>query len=98
MYGDLAKVLRSMTHRYIIILFASLAFISCRPGSGNKTPEAQPGSGDMVDLNRYMVRKDRERIQNYIERKNLRMTETATGLWYQIIKEGEGRPWARKTG
>lgn len=44
----------------------------------------------MADLNRYMVRKDRERIQNYIERKNLSMTETQTGLWYQIIKDGEG--------
>ena len=50
----------------------------------------------MADLNMYMVRKDRERIQNYIERKNLRMKETQTGLWYQILKEGEGATFGEK--
>jgi FKBP-type peptidyl-prolyl cis-trans isomerase len=44
----------------------------------------------MADLNRYLIQKDKERILNYIERKNLRMTESPTGLWYQIIREGEG--------
>ena len=44
----------------------------------------------MADLNRYFVQKDRERIQNYIERKNLNMTESPTGLWYQILKDGAG--------
>ncbi len=44
----------------------------------------------MADLNSYMVKKDRERIQNYIGRKNLNMTETKTGLWYQIMREGQG--------
>jgi FKBP-type peptidyl-prolyl cis-trans isomerase len=50
----------------------------------------------MADLNRYMVRKDRERIQNYIERKHLRMAETKTGLWYQILKDGEGETFREK--
>ena len=44
----------------------------------------------MAELNRYLVQKDRERIQNYIERKNLKMTESPTGLWYRIVREGEG--------
>lgn len=91
MRGDLAKVIRSMKYRYILFLLITIAFISCREGSGNKSAPVQPGTSDMVDLNRYMVRKDRERIQNYIERKSLSMTETSTGLWYQIIKEGEGK-------
>jgi len=79
-----------MRLRYIVILLSAVLFISCRQGSGNKPVRNQPGSNEMADLNRYMVRKDRERIQNYIERKNLSMTETQTGLWYQIIKDGEG--------
>ena len=45
----------------------------------------------MADLNRYFVQKDRERIKNYIERKNLKMNESPTGLWYQIIKDGTGK-------
>ena len=49
-----------------------------------------PGKDEMADLNKYFVQKDREMIQNYIERKNLEMTESATGLWYLIKKEGTG--------
>jgi FKBP-type peptidyl-prolyl cis-trans isomerase FkpA len=96
MYGDLAKVNNAMVCKYTIILFISIAFISCRQGSSDKSGPLQPGSSDMVDLNRYMVRKDRERIQNYIERKSLHMTETKTGLWYQITKEGEGETFGEK--
>ena len=44
----------------------------------------------MADLNKFLVQKDRERIKNYIERKNLKMIESPTGLWYEIIKEGKG--------
>ena len=60
----------------------------------NRDSEAignKPGKNEMADLNRYLVQKDRERIRNYIERKNLKMKESPTGLWYQIIKEGEGK-------
>jgi FKBP-type peptidyl-prolyl cis-trans isomerase len=48
----------------------------------------------MADLNKYLVQKDKERIKNYIERKNLNMNESPTGLWYQIIKEGKGKAFA----
>lgn len=45
----------------------------------------------MADLNKYLVQKDKERIKSYIERKNLKMNESPTGLWYQIINAGEGK-------
>jgi FKBP-type peptidyl-prolyl cis-trans isomerase len=44
----------------------------------------------MADMNRYMIRKDRERIQSYSERKALTVQETSTGLWYGISEEGTG--------
>lgn len=50
----------------------------------------KPGKNEMEDMNRYLIQKDRERIQNYIERKGLRMKESPTGLWYMVISEGEG--------
>ena len=40
----------------------------------------------MAELNRYMVQKDRERIENYIDRKNLKMTESPQV--YGIFKIG----------
>jgi len=84
------KVNSNILIRHIPVLLIPLAFISCSNQTEKKPDAARPGSGAMADLNSYMVQKDRERIQNYIERKNLRMTETSTGLWYQILKEGEG--------
>ena len=79
----------------IIVLFLCLAAIfSCKEKTGSKSYNSKPGKNEMADLNRYLVQKDRERIKNYIERKNLRMTESPTGLWYQIIKAGSGKTFS----
>ena len=51
---------------------------------------------EMVELNRYFVQKDRERIQNYAERKELTMSESSSGLWYYIINPGEGANYTEK--
>lgn len=76
-----------------IILFSFILFISCISCKSNKetasTP-GRPGKEDMEELNRYLVQKDREIIQNYIERKKLNMIETPTGLWYTVEVEGSG--------
>lgn len=77
----------------VIILLLLFAFISCKNNSDKRTERSAPGKNEMVELNRYFVQKDRERIINFIERKNLKMKESPTGLWYQIIKNGEGDPF-----
>lgn len=40
--------------------------------------------------NRYLINDEEEDIQNYIDRHQLNVVSTGTGLRYQIIKEGEG--------
>jgi FKBP-type peptidyl-prolyl cis-trans isomerase FkpA len=90
MSGDLKKIFKYPVIRYIAIIFLFLASVSCNHSTGRTDKNIKPGRKEMADLNRYFVQKDRERIQNYIERKNLKMTESPTGLWYQILKEGEG--------
>lgn len=42
----------------------------------------------MEEVNRYMVQKDRERIESYIERKRINATMSESGLWYSISKKG----------
>jgi FKBP-type peptidyl-prolyl cis-trans isomerase FkpA len=79
-----------MEIKYIAFIFLSVALFSCKNNSEKTIVSSKPGKNEMADLNRYFIQKDRERILNYIERKNLKMTESATGLWYQIIKEGDG--------
>jgi len=44
----------------------------------------------MAVLNTHLVQKDRERIENYIERSDLKMTESSSGLWFQILFPGYG--------
>ena len=70
--------------------FLLLIFFSCQNVHEKNTSSVRPGKAEMEDFNRYLVQKDRERILNYIERKELKMTETPTGLWCQIIKPGTG--------
>ncbi len=79
-----------MTIRYLVIILFLITLASCKDKPEKKGIGFIPGKNEMADLNRYLIQKDRERIQNYIERKNLKMTESPTGLWYQIIKKGEG--------
>jgi FKBP-type peptidyl-prolyl cis-trans isomerase FkpA len=89
MSGDLMVIFNRVTIRFLTLIFL-LQLVSCRNISEKKISDSKPGKNEMADLNRYFVQKDRERIQNYIERKNLKMMESSTGLWYQILNDGTG--------
>ena len=80
-----------MNTRFITLLIILFSLISCKERQSNSGINSRPGKNEMADLNKFLVQKDRERIKNYIERKNLKMIESPTGLWYEIIKEGSGR-------
>jgi FKBP-type peptidyl-prolyl cis-trans isomerase len=79
-----------MTIRCLILIIFLPVVAACKENPEKKVLKSRPGKNEMADLNRYLVQKDRERIQNYIERKNLKMAESPTGLWYQIVIEGTG--------
>jgi FKBP-type peptidyl-prolyl cis-trans isomerase FkpA len=86
----LAKSNKSIHFHLIAIILTVGISASCRQGSPESTDSAGPGKQEMAELNRYLIQKDREIIENYIERKNLMMTESSTGLWYFIKKVGNG--------
>jgi len=77
------------TEVLLVILLVSGA-VSCNSGQEGAGRLSGPGKKEMADLNKYMVQKDRERIQNYNERKGLEMKESPAGLWYLIKSEGNG--------
>jgi FKBP-type peptidyl-prolyl cis-trans isomerase len=78
-------------HRIVILTFVLVALlISCRGKTRSEIVVPDRRRHDMTELNRYFVQKDREIIQNYIERKELTMKESSTGLWYHIKIEGSG--------
>jgi FKBP-type peptidyl-prolyl cis-trans isomerase FkpA len=74
----------------IMFLILLISLPSCRTKNNSAEKSQAPGKEDMVNLNRYLVQKDREIIQNYVERKGLEMTESSTGFWFQIQSEGSG--------
>ena len=94
MFGDLKTRYKYMGIKNIVILSLIISLVSCREKATNRSFNPRPGKDEMVDLNRYLVQKDRERIKNYIERKSLNMYESPTGLWYQIKNEGTGKNFA----
>lgn len=79
-----------MLNRTIIAAFLVLFILSCKNVGDKNDSDARPNVDALVELNKYFIQKDKERIQNYIERKNLKMSESPTGLWYQIVKPGVG--------
>lgn len=88
MSGNSKKRYNYLILKLIVLLLFTL--LSCRNNPERTVSSSGPGKNEMADLNRYFVQKDKERIQNYIERKKLNLIESPTGLWYKIIKEGEG--------
>ena len=79
-----------MPLKYFLLILISGAIFSCRNGTVKVSEGYHPGKDEMADINRYIIQKDKERIQSYSERKELVLKESPTGLWYNIIKEGEG--------
>jgi FKBP-type peptidyl-prolyl cis-trans isomerase FkpA len=90
MRNSLRACFRFMRAEIFIFIFILVLTGSCRNEAVNRKAAVKPGNKEMAELNRYLVQKDREIIENYIERKNLKMTESPTGLWYLIKNEGNG--------
>jgi len=73
-------------------MLSSLLFTTCKQ-SYSPAPaknQNQEKSKKLIEMNRALVRKDRLRIEGYVSRNNLDMKETGTGLWYSILRNGNG--------
>ena len=79
-----------MIIRLLISTLLLTLTMSCKSGSDKTDSQKEPGKREMAALNRYLVQKDRERIESYMERRNLKMTESPSGFWYLVKTEGNG--------
>jgi FKBP-type peptidyl-prolyl cis-trans isomerase len=48
-------------------------------------------SGQFLDANRYMLERNHDRIEAFVNRAGWDMQETPSGLWYMITRSGNGR-------
>jgi len=79
-----------MIIRVLSVTLILVAIASCNSDHVKVSERSGPGSKEMSDINRYLVQKDRERIENYIGRKDLKMKESPAGIWYSILSQGTG--------
>lgn len=73
----------------LILLFL---FIGCNTtDKKDNSPKAQEiTQEDLIKINKYLLEKDAEEIEELIRSKKWDMIETRTGLWYMIYEHGEG--------
>jgi FKBP-type peptidyl-prolyl cis-trans isomerase len=72
-------------------LFPLFLAFACK----NKQTESRQNPADqqeaLLRANRYLVQKDADAIKGYIKRHEWNMTQTQTGLWYEITSKGTGK-------
>ncbi len=81
-------MIRSNLILYVLVLFT----IACSGGKVKMPDETSKSTSEetLVEANRVLVKKDKQRIARYVERMGWQMKETETGLWYEILEPGTG--------
>lgn len=79
-----------MIKRTIIFILLFTAITSCRNNNGTNQAVGKPDGNKIIEMNKYLITKDRELITSYCERKDIKAVESPTGLWYSVIKSGNG--------
>jgi len=75
---------------YLLLIGSVLVSLSCRERNSTKEVNEKLSAEQLAEINRQLLIKDRERIVSYIERKDLDMKETDTGLWINRDVKGSG--------
>lgn len=85
------KVISFLIHLSVIGLLGSL--IACE---SPKAPKVDPPKKEtLIDYNKIIAKKEAHQIDKYIERRNLNMIATGTGLHYSIYDRGAGSETAK---
>jgi len=74
-----------------IVIFLVFILIACKnkPVEQNR-PYFNKTGEELIRVNKLMIGKDVINIKAYIKRRNWKMKETESGLWYEIYKHGNG--------
>ena len=73
------------------IILSIVLFGACKPNVKRYTnAEKKEFKNNLVKANKGLVVQDQDNISDYVANKEWNMTETNTGLWYEIIRHGDG--------
>ena len=79
--------------KYLILILLTGLF-ACQEKKPRQAPHVAKNEmkSSMEKANRYLLNEEEEDIANYVKRHELSMTSTGTGLRYQVLKQGLGKP------
>ncbi len=77
-------------YKILLLLFALFLFSCKNQKTVDNQQEHKTTKNELIEVNRILVMKDQQRIKGYLERQNIQMLQTETGLWYFIEEQGEG--------
>jgi FKBP-type peptidyl-prolyl cis-trans isomerase len=91
-YVKILSVAQILIKRIILFSF-TFVMISC--GETNQNTERPAGDAEIYDkllkINRYIVKRNHELVENFVRRTGWDMKRTDTGLWYEIIEKTDGK-------
>lgn len=75
-----------------IPFFLIIILISCKkdPVAYKNKSQNKNTEEALIEVNRLLIKKDQEKIKNFINKKGWQMKQSKTGLWYEIHKSGQG--------
>jgi len=79
-------------HKIIVPFFIVAVLFSCKDAEDNATKQPINYNNSkledtLVKANKYLLERDNELIESYIQRRNWDMQTTDAGLWYEIYKK-----------
>jgi len=78
--------------KLILFILITLLFFSCGNNQEKKTEiQAEKYKKDLENVNKTLVQKENEDIEDYIARHEWKMNKTGTGLRYNIYFQGKGK-------
>ena len=81
-----------MINKFYYIALLVMLLSACKSTPKRYTiAEKKEFANNLVKANKGLIAKDQNRIENYVANKNWNMSKSNTGLWYEIIKEGDGK-------
>lgn len=81
-----------MVKCWIIVLAIGLITVACHHQSGDEQTSGNSNAQEsLVRINKYLVKQDADKIKGFITRHGWKMSETQSGLWYEIVENGNGQ-------
>jgi gliding motility-associated peptidyl-prolyl isomerase len=75
---------------FLLIVALITGNCSSQPDRQITEKQVRETQNAMVEVNRMLVKKDKQKIADFIKQRNLSLQESETGLWYGITRKGTG--------